>query len=82
MAEVIKFQPNYENLETRRHGRAVDAGEIVSRCRFSKSKLYREIKAGNFAKPMKLGYRMSRWLESDIDDYLAKMDASRQAVSA
>ena len=82
MADVIKFQPDYENRETRRHGRAVDVDEWCIRCGFSKSKLYREIQAGHIPKPMKLGYRMSRWLESDIDDYLAKMDADRQAVSA
>ena len=82
MAKVIQFPADYQNRETRRHGRAVDADEFCSRCRFSKSKLYREIQAGHIPKPMKLGYRMSRWLESDIDDYLAKMNASRQAVTA
>lgn len=62
--------------------RTVTADDWVDRCGFSKSKLYREINEGNIPKPMKLGYRMSRWLESDIDDYLAKMTQKRNRVNA
>lgn len=34
------------------------------------STIYAEIKAGRFPAPVKLG-RSSRWVESEIDDYIA-----------
>lgn len=60
--------------------RAIDAKEFCKRCGFSMAKFYREQQLGNIPKPMKLGYRMSRWLESDVDDYLAKMAKQRNDV--
>jgi prophage regulatory protein len=32
----------------------------------SKSKLYADIRAGRFPKPVKLGPRVSAWLETDV----------------
>ena len=73
--DIIKLS-DFQNKESRKP-RAVDAKVFCERCGFSLSKLYREIQLGHIPKPMKLGYRMSRWLESDIDEYLDKMAAGR-----
>lgn len=80
MSNVIKFPPNYENRETRRHGRAVDRHAVLFALGISSPTLYRLIKAGLFPKPMKIGSKMSRWLETDIQEYLDKVSADRVAV--
>lgn len=73
MSEIIKLSDYKQSA----HQRAVDESDVCKALRVSPSKLARMIKAGDFKKPMKFGYRMKRWLESDIDEYLKKMSAAR-----
>jgi predicted DNA-binding transcriptional regulator AlpA len=42
--------------------------------------LYRLIQKGLFPKPIKIGSKASRWLESDIQEYLDKVSAERNAA--
>ncbi|WP_374358149.1 helix-turn-helix transcriptional regulator [Pseudoduganella danionis] len=54
---------------------------VKSRVSFSKSKIYADIAAGKFPPPIKLG-RVSGWIESEIEDFLAAhVVASRSGVS-
>lgn len=73
MTDIINFS-QFKSLNKKR---AVDEAEICERLLVSPSKLARMIKAKEFAAPMKFGYRMKRWMESDIDDYFEKMSAAR-----
>ena len=45
------------------------------------STIYAEIKAGRFPRPVKLG-RSSRWLESEIDAYIAERVSERDQQGA
>lgn len=44
------------------------------------STIYAEIKAGRFPAPVKLG-RSSRWVESEIDNYIAARIAERNKAA-
>lgn len=46
----------------------------------SASTLDRLIWKGVFPKPMKIGFRAVGWLQSDIDNYLAKLDEQRKGA--
>jgi len=46
---------------------------VLERVPFSKSEVYRRIKAGTFPAPIRLGVRAVAWLESDIDQYIQKL---------
>ncbi len=54
-----------------------DVTEIVG---YGHTAIYARIKAGTFPAPVKLGYA-SRWLESEIQDWIAKQVASARAGS-
>lgn len=43
--------------------------DLCDRLKRSRASIYRDIKAGMLAKPLKTG-GASRWLEADIDDYI------------
>lgn len=43
---------------------------VLSKCAFSKTELYRRMKAGTFPRPVKLGARAVAWRESDIDAWM------------
>jgi prophage regulatory protein len=49
---------------------------------FSKTHLWRLVKAAKFPKPVKLGEGRNAWVESEIDRYIAQKVADRDAVSA
>ncbi len=77
--DIIKLS-DFQNKESRKK-RVVDAKEFCARCGFSLAKFYREIQSKRIPKPIKLGYRMARWYESDVDEYLDRMAAeSRNAA--
>jgi prophage regulatory protein len=47
----------------------------------SRSKLYEDIREGRFPKPVKLGPRMSRWPESDLEaEQQALIEARNKAA--
>lgn len=75
------FPPDYENREARRHhDRAVQKKEVLKALGISSPTLYRLIRDGLFPKPIKIGSKMSRWMESDIQEYLDKLAAERNAA--
>jgi prophage regulatory protein len=56
--------------------------EDVMRARdCSRSKLYQDIREGRFPKPVKLGPRMSRWLESDLEAEQQKLIEARDKAA-
>ena len=44
--------------------------EVQSRCRISRSTIYRLKKQGRFPTPIRVGDRAVRWKESEIDEYI------------
>ena len=75
MTDIIKSP-----IESGVKDRAVTKNEVIFHLGISSATLYRLIKAGRFPKPMKFGYRMSRWLESDIQDYLDRKKTESRAT--
>ncbi len=53
----------YDRLLTRQ--------EVQNKCRIGRSSIYRLMRAGRFPEPIRVGLRAVRWLESEIDAYLA-----------
>src|SRR5690348_13945228 len=54
--------------------------QVSDRIGLSRSPLYRRIREGTFPKPVKLG-AMSRWVESEIDAWMAAQVTARDASS-
>jgi prophage regulatory protein len=55
--------------------------QVIERCGFSRSAIYKAIAAGTFPRPIRLGLRAVAWVESDVEEWLAnKIAASRGAV--
>ncbi|WP_295763000.1 AlpA family transcriptional regulator [Undibacterium sp.] len=46
---------------------------VLDRVPFSKTEIYRRVRAGDFPKPISIGIRAVAWLESDIDQYIQKL---------
>ena len=44
--------------------------EVQERLRISRTTLYRLVEAGKFPSPIRVGDRLCRWRESDIDAYV------------
>ena len=44
--------------------------EVESRCRISRSALYRLMRENDFPEPIKIGPRAVRWRESEIEAYI------------
>jgi prophage regulatory protein len=42
--------------------------------------IYRLAKQGTFPKPIKLGERASGWIESEVDDFIARRAAARDGA--
>ena len=51
--------------------RLLRRAEIEQRVGLSRSSLYRLMRSGQFPKPVQIGERAVRWLESEINDWLA-----------
>ena len=61
-------------------GRAVSAGdrllrreEVETRCGIARSTIYRLMDEGRFPRPLRIGERTVRWLESDITRWLVSL---------
>ncbi len=48
----------------------IDLRTIVSRTGMSRMTIYRRMAAGEFPKPMKLGERINRWREADLEAWI------------
>jgi prophage regulatory protein len=52
--------------------------EVVTRIGLSRATIYKRIKEGGFPRQVHLGLRSAGWLESEIDNWIAKrVDARR-----
>lgn len=57
--------------------------DAANRCGFSISQLYREVKAGRIAPPVKLGVRASAFPSEEIDHFIAaRIKESRRPQNA
>lgn len=53
------------------HDRLLTRQEVQSRCRIGRSSIYRLMREDCFPKPIRVGLRAVRWLESEIEKYLS-----------
>ena len=53
--------------------------EVTRRTGLARSTIYKWIDLGEFPKPIKITERSSAWLESEIDEWIAKKAAQRGA---
>jgi prophage regulatory protein len=53
--------------------------ELGDRVRMGRTKIYEEIAAGNFPRPVKTGKRGVAWVDSEIDDWIERRIAERDA---
>jgi prophage regulatory protein len=57
--------------------------QVEARTGLARSSIYRGIAAGSFPRPIKIGARSSGWLESEINEWLARqVAASREQAAA
>lgn len=61
--------------------RLLNLAEVVRRVSRGKSRIYADIKAGNFPRPIKDG-ASTRFLESEIDAWIAERRAARDSQAA
>jgi prophage regulatory protein len=76
-----------ESLETAgalRQGRQecfLRLSQVEKRVGLKKSSIYERIERGEFPAPVEISAKCSRWLESEIDSWIAeRIKASREAV--
>ena len=51
--------------------RLLRLGDVLVRSGLSRSTVYRQMDEGAFPRPLKVGVRAVRWLESEIDSWLS-----------
>lgn len=51
---------------------------VMARCGLSRSNIYLKIQRGEFPHPIPLGIRSVGWLESEIEDWLARQIERRR----
>ena len=49
----------------------IDMHTIIARTGMSRMTVYRRMKAGEFPQPIKLGERINRWTEGDLEAWIA-----------
>lgn len=60
-------------MQTSSPARLLRLPSVLERIPFSKSEIYRRIKAGTFPAPVRCGLHSIAFLESDIDQYIQKL---------
>ncbi|ATI81438.1 helix-turn-helix transcriptional regulator [Sphingobium yanoikuyae] len=55
--------------------RLLKIDEVMRRTSLSRTHLYALIKRGDFPAQRKMGYKCSRWVESEIDAWVTKLAA-------
>ncbi len=58
----------------------IDLRTIVSRTGMSRMTIYRRMAAGEFPKPMKLGERINRWREADLEAWITAREVLHAAA--
>lgn len=56
--------------------------DVISRTGRSRSRIYSDIQAGDFPKPINIGPRAVAWVESEIDDWVEQRIAARETQAA
>lgn len=51
--------------------------EVVERVPLSKPTIYRKVGLNEFPKPVEFGKRVSRWIESEVDDWINRQVEAR-----
>lgn len=49
-------------------------GDVIARCRLSKSKIYRDMASGKFPRQVRLGGNCVGWLSNDIDEWISGLN--------
>jgi prophage regulatory protein len=60
--------------------RLISLPEVLRRTAMGRAWLYRQLQLGQFPKPIKMG-RASRWVEAEVDEWIAAAADARDAVS-
>jgi prophage regulatory protein len=63
-------------------GAILRKAEVLTRTRKSETSLYRDMDAGTFPRPIKIGPRAVGWLESEVNEWLAERIAERDQRGA
>ena len=61
--------------------RVLKLPEVAERTGKKRSSIYRDIAAGSFPPPVKLGERASGWLEHEINAWIAERIAARERAA-
>jgi prophage regulatory protein len=59
----------------------LDINEVMARTKKRRTKIYADIRTGNFPKPIKDG-ASSRWVDTEVDQYLQSLIALRDKAAA
>jgi len=54
-------------------------GKVRETCGLSRTELYRQIRTGNFPKPVAIGLRAVAWRESDVQAWIAARSPKSEA---
>ncbi len=54
--------------------------EVRQRTGRSRSRIYADVQAGKFPKPINIGPRAIGWIQSEVDDWIAARIAEREAA--
>ncbi len=54
--------------------------EVRQRTGRSRSRIYADVQAGTFPKPINIGPRAIGWIQSEVDDWIAARIAEREAA--
>lgn len=60
--------------------RFIKLQEVIEVTGLSAPTIYRHVKQGNFPKPVRLGARSSRWVESEINGWIEDRIASSNST--
>lgn len=62
--------------------RFIDVNEVSHRTGYSKSTLWAKVAADEFVQPIRIKAGVTRWLESEVDDWMNEIiEASRKEAS-
>ena len=59
----------------------IDLNTIIARTGMSRMTLYRRMTSGEFPRPIKLGPRMNRWTEGDLEAWIMARAAVTRGAS-
>ena len=54
--------------------------EVINRTGRSRSRIYADLRTGDFPRPLNIGPRAVAWLDSEIDQWIERRVAEREAA--